>query len=204
MTCRGEADLLDCGHAVVRVHTRLMAAHDARPGSAGSPSRSMPRRWPRLAPREPDLPKACLDGRVGISSCWSTNGARWPSAPQSATSRALVPARTRPEAGRRLSRPAPPVRPGPSLDPASQDARGHRCRIGRGLPPTLTFGCCSRRGVHPRVRAWPQVVPEPRWRCTGSILSRPPQFVVVTSRHEAATVSASFLRDPAAPRRPPH
>ncbi|MET9357770.1 hypothetical protein ABZY14_33130 [Streptomyces sp. NPDC006617] len=62
MTRRCEADLLDCGHAELRAHPRLRAG--AR-RSARERGRSAPidaEAVARVAPREPDLPKACPDG----------------------------------------------------------------------------------------------------------------------------------------------
>lgn len=62
MTRRCEADLLDCGHAVVRVHTPLMAGARRSARERGKSDPIDAEAVARVAPREPDLPKACLDG----------------------------------------------------------------------------------------------------------------------------------------------
>jgi hypothetical protein len=62
MTRRREADLLDCGHAVVRVHTRLMAGARRSAREHGKSDPIAADAVARVAPRAPELPKACLDG----------------------------------------------------------------------------------------------------------------------------------------------
>ena len=57
-----EADLLDCGHTVVRVHTRLMAGARRSARERGTSDPIDAEAVARVAPRESDLPKACLDG----------------------------------------------------------------------------------------------------------------------------------------------
>jgi transposase len=59
MTRRCEADLLACGHAVVRVHTRLMACARRSARERGKSDPIDAEAVSRVAPREPDLPKAC-------------------------------------------------------------------------------------------------------------------------------------------------
>ncbi|MFE7834750.1 IS110 family transposase [Streptomyces sp. NPDC057474] len=62
LTRRFEADLLNSGHAVVRVHTRLMAGARRSARERGKSDPIDAEAVARVALREPDLPKACLDG----------------------------------------------------------------------------------------------------------------------------------------------
>jgi transposase len=62
LTRRFEADLLNSGHAVVRVHTRLMAGARRSARERGKSDPIDAEAVVRVALREPDLPKACLDG----------------------------------------------------------------------------------------------------------------------------------------------
>ncbi|MFF3484131.1 transposase [Streptomyces sp. NPDC002701] len=57
-----EADLLNSGHAVVRVHPRLMAGARRSARERGKSDPIDAEAVARVALREPDLPKACLDG----------------------------------------------------------------------------------------------------------------------------------------------
>jgi transposase len=62
LTRRFEADLLTAGHAVVRVHTRLMAGARRSARERGKSDPIDAEAVARVALREPDLPRACLDG----------------------------------------------------------------------------------------------------------------------------------------------
>ncbi|MEU6578520.1 IS110 family transposase [Streptomyces sp. NPDC046805] len=62
LTRRFEADLLNSGHAVVRVHTRLMAGARRSARERGKSDPIDAEAVARVALREPDLPKASLDG----------------------------------------------------------------------------------------------------------------------------------------------
>jgi transposase len=62
LTRRFEADLLMAGHAVVRVHTRLMAGARRSARERGKSDPIDAEAVARVALREPDLPRACLDG----------------------------------------------------------------------------------------------------------------------------------------------
>lgn len=64
LTRRFEVDLLMAGHAVVRVHTRLMAGARRSARERGKSDPIDAEAVARVALREPDLPKACLDGAV--------------------------------------------------------------------------------------------------------------------------------------------
>lgn len=55
--------MLDSGHAVVRVHTRLTAGARRSARERGTSDPIDADAVGRVAPREPDLPKTCLDGR---------------------------------------------------------------------------------------------------------------------------------------------
>jgi transposase len=62
LTRRFEADLLNSGHSVVRVHTRLMAGARRSARERGKSDPIDAEAVARVALREPDLPKASLDG----------------------------------------------------------------------------------------------------------------------------------------------
>lgn len=62
LTRRFEADLLNSGHQVVRVHTRLMAGARRSARERGKSDPIDAEAVARVALREPDLPKASLDG----------------------------------------------------------------------------------------------------------------------------------------------
>lgn len=62
LTRRFEADLLLAGHAVVRVHTRLMAGARRSARERGKSDPIDAKAVARVALREPDLPRAELDG----------------------------------------------------------------------------------------------------------------------------------------------
>jgi transposase len=164
MTRRCEADLLDCGHAVVRVHTRLMAGARRSARERGKSVLIDAEAVAQVAPREPNLPKACLDGPSRhIKLLVDQRG----------------PVTQRTAIGNRLRRFLYEL--DPELAVASRGLRrlyilDHLAQAliqltGRSQPSLSNWSrtaavahlwSCSRRGVHPRVRAWPQVVPEPR------------------------------------------
>jgi transposase len=62
LTRRFEVDLLNARHSVVRVHTRLMAGARRSARERGKSDPIDAEAVARVALREPDLPKACLDG----------------------------------------------------------------------------------------------------------------------------------------------
>ncbi|MEU9062210.1 IS110 family transposase [Streptomyces sp. NPDC048430] len=62
LTRRFEVDLLTARHCVVRVHTRLMAGARRSARERGKSDPIDAEAVARVALREPDLPKACLDG----------------------------------------------------------------------------------------------------------------------------------------------
>jgi transposase len=62
LTRRFEVDLLAARHSVVRVHTRLMAGARRSARERGKSDPIDAEAVARVALREPDLPKACLDG----------------------------------------------------------------------------------------------------------------------------------------------
>lgn len=62
LTRRFEADLLNSGHSVVRVHTRLMAGARRSARERGKSDPIDAEAVARVALREPDLPRASLDG----------------------------------------------------------------------------------------------------------------------------------------------
>ena len=77
LTRRLERDLLAAGERVVRVPAQLMAAPAAAGGSAASPTRSTPRRWPwrRCGTRTCRPPG--WTGRPGRSSCCRITATTW-------------------------------------------------------------------------------------------------------------------------------
>ncbi|WP_052441605.1 IS110 family transposase [Streptacidiphilus anmyonensis] len=62
LTRRFEVDLLNAGHSVVRVHTRLMAGARRSARERGKSDPIDAEAVARVALREPDLPRACLAG----------------------------------------------------------------------------------------------------------------------------------------------
>ncbi|MDX3528840.1 hypothetical protein P1P75_20945 [Streptomyces sp. ID05-39B] len=166
MTRRCEADLLGSGHAVVRVHTRLMAGARRSARERGKSDPIDAEAVARVAPREPDRPKACLDGPSRHIKLLDQRG----------------PVAQRTAIGNKLRRFLHELDPEPTV--ASRGLRrlrilGHLGHLAQALMQhheTLTavlpnwsrtaavshLWSCSRRGAHPRVRAWPQIVPEPR------------------------------------------